>query len=53
MDSLEVKNNIEELKIELGNLLDKSADFDEIYKTSVKLDQLIVAYYRLKSEELN
>lgn len=46
MEPQDVKAKIEALKSELGRLIDLGASFNEIYKTSVKLDKLIVIFYR-------
>jgi hypothetical protein len=40
-----IKMQIEELREKLYKLLDSNVDFDEVYKVSVKLDELIVRYY--------
>lgn len=42
----EIKARIEFLQDELGKLIISEADPKEIYKASVELDELIVAYYR-------
>lgn len=41
-----VKAEIEIAKKELGRLIDIGAGYNEIYGTSVKLDSLIVTFYR-------
>jgi hypothetical protein len=53
VDQIEVRQNIEELKMKLDSLIDEGADFAEIYDISVKLDKLIVAYYRSNSGKIN
>ena len=42
----EIKAEIEVLQSELGRLIDSEANFNEIYRVSVKLDKLIVNYYK-------
>jgi len=42
----ELKAKIEFLQDELGKLIISEADSKEIYKVSVELDKLIVAYYK-------
>lgn len=42
----DVKTEIEVLKRELGRLIDLGASFKEIYNLSVKLDKLIVTFYK-------
>ena len=34
------------LRSKLNNMLDKDADYDEVYAISVELDELIAAYYK-------
>lgn len=46
MELQEIKTEIEEIKSELGKLIDSDADFAEIYKTSLRLDKLIVIFQR-------
>jgi len=41
-----IKAEIEILKNELSKLIDIGASFKEIYNTSVKLDKLIVNFYK-------
>jgi hypothetical protein len=47
----DVKKEIEALKGELGRLIDLEANFREIYKISVELDKLIVAFYKKSLRE--
>lgn len=42
----ELCSQIEELKDKLKSLLDVGASFDKIYEVSLKLDVLIVTFYR-------
>ncbi len=42
----DVKAQITALKIEMGKLIELGASFKEIYKTSVKLDELIVTFHK-------
>ncbi len=51
LKSQDVKAEIETLKVELGRLIDLEASFKEIYETSLKLDKLIVIFYKITSRE--
>lgn len=51
MEPQDVKAEIEVVKRELGRLIELGACFKEIYKTSVKLDKLIVIFYKQKLGE--
>lgn len=42
----EVKAEIEALKEELDRLIDNGACFSEVYEVSVRLDKLIVSFYK-------
>lgn len=42
----ELRSQIEELKDEMKRLIDLGANFNEIYEVSLKLDVLIVTFYR-------
>lgn len=42
----ELCSQIEELKDEMKRLIDLGASFNEIYEVSLKLDGLIVMFYR-------
>lgn len=46
MEQVELCSQIEVLKDELKRLIDLGASFNEIYKVSLKLDELIVTFYR-------
>lgn len=46
MKQVELCSQIEELREELKRLIDLGADFGEIYEVSLKLDELIVVFYR-------
>ena len=48
----DVKTEIEVAQRELGKLIDKNAGFNEIYKTSVRLDKLIVIFYKQRLGEV-
>lgn len=39
-------NKIEILRDELNKLLDKNADFEKVYKISIKIDTLMTNLYR-------
>lgn len=43
-----IENEIDFLRQQLHILIDKEADFKEIYNLSVKLDELILKFYREK-----
>lgn len=44
-------NNIDKLKIKLEKQIQDQESYDEIYKTSVAIDELLVEYYKeLKKE---
>jgi len=51
-----LKKNIEELQYTLNKLIESNYEkdilLDEIYKSSIELDQLIVAFYK-EREKLN
>jgi hypothetical protein len=49
LDPLVLKAEIEELRSEMGWLIDMGASSSEIYKISVELDKLIVALYKVQS----
>lgn len=53
MNLQEIKENIEDLKIELGKLIEKGASFNEVYNVSLRLDKLITVFYKHKSGEIN
>lgn len=46
MEQVELCSQIEDLKDELKRLIDLGASFNEIYKVSLKLDELIVTFHR-------
>ncbi len=46
MSLMELCSKIEELKEEMKRLIDLGASFNEIYEVSLKLDVLIVTFYR-------
>ncbi len=46
MNRNNIKTEIAVLKEELDRLIELGASFKEIYKVSVKLDKLIVSFYR-------
>lgn len=46
-----IKAEIEALKRELYELMDSEASFKEIYKISVKLDKLVVLFYKQTEEK--
>jgi hypothetical protein len=46
LKQVELCSQIEELREELKRLIDLGADFGEIYEVSLKLDELIVVFYR-------
>ena len=41
-----IKEKIEKLRNKLEKMIELNFEFEEIYKISVKLDRLIVEYYR-------
>ncbi len=41
-----LKYDIEQLREVLNDLMEKDGNYEEIYKVSVALDQLIADYYR-------
>lgn len=44
-------NDIDKLKIKLEKQIQDQESYDEIYKTSVEIDELLVEYYKeLKKE---
>ena len=45
---MKIEKEIEVLKDRLNYLLDMAVNPDEIYEVSVKLDRLIVQYYKKK-----
>lgn len=46
MEPQDIKEEIEALKRELYRLIDLNMGYKEIYKTSVRLDKLIVIFYK-------
>jgi len=46
LKQVELCSQIEELRKELKRLIDLEASFSEIYEVSLKLDELIVVFYR-------
>lgn len=46
MELKDINAKIEALKSELGRLIELGASFKEIYRASVKLDKLIVIFYK-------
>lgn len=44
-----LKYDIEQMREILNDLMEKGANYDEIYKVSIALDQLITDYYRQMS----
>ena len=45
-----VEQKIEELRIQLNELIEKGADFSEIQKVSLLLDECLIEYYDNKLE---
>ena len=51
MEPQDIKEEIEAVKRELCRLIDIEAGFKEIYKTSIRLDKLIVNFYKHSMEK--
>lgn len=46
-----VNKKINDLRDKLHSLIEKGADFEEIQKVSILLDECLIEYYNLKLEE--
>ncbi len=45
-------NKIDELRLKLNELITSNADYAEIYKVSIELDELIIAFYERQQEKV-